>query len=96
MQGPIPAPMERRAGRYRAQLLIEAPERRPLQRLLRTLVPALVRGWIEWASALVAGAPRQRRAEAESAIALLDGLLLLRQLAGAEAANRAARRLGVR
>ena len=35
------------------------------------------------------------RAESEAAIALIDGLLLLRQLAGPDAADRAARHLGV-
>ncbi|MEJ7583124.1 MAG: hypothetical protein WKF43_03370 [Acidimicrobiales bacterium] len=33
--------------------------------------------------------------EAETAITLIDGLLLLRQLAGPASANRAARRLGI-
>ncbi len=32
--GPAPAPMEKRAGRYRGQLLLEARERPLLQRLL--------------------------------------------------------------
>ncbi|WP_407314443.1 primosomal protein N' [Pseudomonas sp. nanlin1] len=32
--GPVPAPMERRAGRYRAQLLLQAVARTPLHRLL--------------------------------------------------------------
>jgi primosomal protein N' (replication factor Y) len=32
--GPLPAPMERRAGRSRAQLLLQAPGRAPLQNLL--------------------------------------------------------------
>ncbi|MCF5799732.1 primosomal protein N', partial [Pseudomonas sp. PA-1-5A] len=32
--GPVPAPMERRAGRYRAQLLLQATSRAPLHRLL--------------------------------------------------------------
>ncbi len=62
----------------------------------RTVVPQLVEAWVTWAAELVEGTPARRRAEAEAAIALLDGLLLLRQLAGAEAAARAARRLGVR
>jgi len=39
--GPMPAPMPRRAGRYRAQLLFQASERRPLQRLLQRLAPEL-------------------------------------------------------
>ena len=39
--GPLPAPMERRAGRYRAQLLLQASERKPLQQLLQKLLPAL-------------------------------------------------------
>lgn len=41
--GPIPAPMERRAGRFRAQLLVQAARRPDLQALLRTWVP-LVEG----------------------------------------------------
>ena len=32
--GPVPSPMERRAGRYRAQLLVDATSRRVLQRFL--------------------------------------------------------------
>lgn len=32
--GPVPAPMERRAGRYRAQLIIQAPQRQLLQKFL--------------------------------------------------------------
>ena len=62
----------------------------------RTLVPQLVDGWIDWASTFITGAPAHRRAEAEAAIAVLDGLLLLRQLAGPDAAARAARRIGIR
>jgi AcrR family transcriptional regulator len=60
----------------------------------RTLVPQLVEAWIEWAAAFIRGTPARRRAEAEAAIAVLDGLLLLRQLAGPEVAERAARSLG--
>ncbi len=37
----VPAPMERRAGRYRAQLLIQAQQRPALHKLLDQLVPAL-------------------------------------------------------
>ncbi|MGF1615212.1 MAG: primosomal protein N' [Gammaproteobacteria bacterium] len=39
--GPVPAPMERRGGRYRAQLLIQAPRRGALHRLLHAWVPVL-------------------------------------------------------
>ncbi len=39
--GPIPAPMERRAGRYRAQLMLQALHRTELQRLLGAWVDAL-------------------------------------------------------
>ncbi len=41
LMGPVPAPMERRAGRYRAQLLLQAPDRRSLHTLLGRLVPEL-------------------------------------------------------
>jgi AcrR family transcriptional regulator len=62
----------------------------------RTLVPTLVELWIAWAAEYIDGTPRQQRTEAETAIAIIDGLLLLRQLAGPKAAERAARRIGVR
>ncbi len=60
-----------------------------------TLVPQLVAVWIEWAAALIDGDEPQRRAAAEAAIAVLDGLYLLRLLAGPAAADRAAAALGV-
>ncbi|MGA9278162.1 hypothetical protein, partial [Ilumatobacter sp.] len=61
-----------------------------------SLVPSLVEMWIAWASDFIDAPAGVRRVEAETAIAVLDGLLLLRQLAGPEAADRAAERLGVR
>ncbi|MGE5625318.1 MAG: primosomal protein N' [Bacillota bacterium] len=39
--GPAPAPMERRAGRHRAHLLLQASQRAPLQKLLATALPEL-------------------------------------------------------
>ena len=60
----------------------------------RSLVPQLVEAWIAWTSEFIRGTPARRRAEAEAAIAIIDGLLLLRQLAGPKAADRAARRVG--
>lgn len=60
-----------------------------------TLVPVLIEAWIEWVTNFLTGTPRARRAEAGAAIALIDGLLLLRLLAGADAATHAAKRLGV-
>jgi primosomal protein N' (replication factor Y) len=41
--GPIPSPMERRAGRYRAQLLVQATQRSELHRLLDAWLPPLSR-----------------------------------------------------
>ncbi len=38
--GPAPAPLERRAGRFRAHLLIHAASRAPLHRFLRAWLPA--------------------------------------------------------
>ncbi|HEX2492642.1 MAG TPA: primosomal protein N' [Steroidobacter sp.] len=45
--GPAPAPMERRAGRHRAQLLVHAPSHSSLQRFLKT--------WLAEVEALPAG-----------------------------------------
>jgi len=39
--GPVPAPMERRAGRYRAQLLVQAQARASLQAFLADWLPLL-------------------------------------------------------
>ncbi|MES9858088.1 MAG: primosomal protein N' [Sedimenticola sp.] len=39
--GPVPAPMERRAGRFRAHLLIQSDRRSVLQRLLSQCIPQL-------------------------------------------------------
>ncbi|MGB9428558.1 MAG: primosomal protein N' [Gammaproteobacteria bacterium] len=39
--GPVPAPMERRAGRFRAQLLLLASQRALLQQALATALPAI-------------------------------------------------------
>lgn len=39
--GPAPAPMERRAGRFRAQLLLRAPSHSPLQKFLSGWLPVL-------------------------------------------------------
>ena len=41
--GPVPAPMERRAGRYRAHLLLQTPARAELQAFLDRWVPELYR-----------------------------------------------------
>ena len=63
------------------------------------LVPAIVAMWIDWAAEVIDAEavpdPADRRSEAEAAIAILDGLYLLRLLAGPEAAERAAISMGV-
>lgn len=41
LMGPLPAPMERRAGKFRAQLLLQAKQRSKLQQLLHQLCPAI-------------------------------------------------------
>lgn len=41
LRGPIPAPMEKRAGKFRAQLLLHAQHRAPLQQLLHISLPAI-------------------------------------------------------
>lgn len=39
--GPVPSPMERRAGRYRAQLLVQATQRSTLHKLLHLWLPII-------------------------------------------------------
>ena len=39
--GPMPAPMEKRAGKYRLQLLLQSPQRQQITRLLRTIMPQI-------------------------------------------------------
>ncbi len=41
LMGPLPAPMEKRAGKFRAQLLLQSTQRSVLQNLLSQLCPAL-------------------------------------------------------
>lgn len=62
----------------------------------RTLTAQLVGLWATWLAGFFDGTEADRRIEAEATIALVDGLLLLRQVSGAAAANRAATRLGIR
>jgi AcrR family transcriptional regulator len=59
----------------------------------RSVVATLMEAWIAWAATLVEGSPTKRRSEAEAAVAVLDGLLLMRHVVSPEAAARAARRL---
>jgi AcrR family transcriptional regulator len=60
-----------------------------------TLVPQLIDAWVVWIMAFLRGPAKHRRAEAEAALAVIDGLLLLRQLGGPAAASRAAKQLGI-
>ncbi|MBM3658774.1 MAG: TetR/AcrR family transcriptional regulator [Actinobacteria bacterium] len=59
------------------------------------LVPLLVEAWIDWAATMIDAPEATRRSEATAAIATVDGLLLLRQIAGPAVADDAAHRLGV-
>jgi AcrR family transcriptional regulator len=60
------------------------------------LAPALIGGWVDWLEPRIAAPTRaERRRQALAAVAVLDGLLLLRRMSGARAANAAARELGV-
>ncbi len=61
-----------------------------------SLAGQLVEGWVGWLSEFFSGDPPRRRAEAEATLALVDGVLLMRQLGGAAAADRAAVALGLR
>lgn len=60
------------------------------------LAPRLVEGWVEWLLPLLDAPPAQARRQALAAVATLDGLLLLRRVAGARAATAAAKELRLR
>ncbi|MEZ5343338.1 MAG: TetR/AcrR family transcriptional regulator [Acidimicrobiales bacterium] len=60
-----------------------------------SLVPGLVTGWIEWAASLIEGSAHHRTVQAQGAIAMIEGLILLRLLAGPKAASSAAKTLGI-
>lgn len=61
----------------------------------RDLAGALVDAWVGWLSGFFRGTPKHRRAQAEATLALIDGVLLMRQVGGAQAADRAAKALGL-
>ena len=61
-----------------------------------SLAPLLISGWVDWLEPRIAApTASERRSHALASVAVLDGLLLLRRLSGARAANTAARELGV-
>lgn len=60
-----------------------------------TVAPAVVEAWTGSFAAHLAGDDTTRRSEARAALALVDGLLLLRLAAGEAAADDAARTLGL-
>lgn len=62
----------------------------------KTLVTDLVRAWAVWLAEFFTGPAKRRQSAAEATIALVDGLLLVRTLAGPDAADRAAAALGLR
>ena len=59
------------------------------------VAPAFVEGWIDWLEPHLAVAAAERRDGALALVAVLDGLLLLRQVSGPDASAVAARRLGI-
>ena len=48
-----------------------------------------------WLASLMAGPPAQRRAQAQAAVAVVEGLTLIRLLAGPKTAEAAAKTLGI-
>ena len=61
-----------------------------------SLAPLLISGWVDWLEPRIAApTPAERRRQALASVALLDGLLLLRRMSGARAANPAAREFGI-
>ena len=61
-----------------------------------SLAPTLIGAWVDWIeSRIAAPTAAERRRQALASVAVLDGLLLVRRIAGARAANTAARELGL-
>lgn len=60
-----------------------------------SLVPQFVTFWVSWAERFIDDTPEVAKVEAETAVAIVDGLLLLRLISGEDAANRVAVRLGI-
>ena len=61
-----------------------------------SLAPALIGGWVDWMEPRIAApTAAERRRQALASVAVLDGLLLLRRMSGARAANTAASELGI-
>ncbi len=61
----------------------------------RQLMPLIVQAWVDWSTNLLSGPAPRRRTEAATSVAVIDGLLMFRHLAGPEMAEQAARLLGV-
>lgn len=59
------------------------------------LAPLAIDGWVAWVEGLIDAPAADRRRLALGVVARLDGLLLLRQVRGARAANQAARAVGI-
>lgn len=55
----------------------------------KSVATHLVEGWIEWLGGFVVGDQDYRRREAAAAVAVLDGLLLMRLLGGSDLADTA-------
>jgi hypothetical protein len=60
------------------------------------LAPRLLGTWVDWIEPRIAApTAAERRRQALATVAALDGLLLVRRIAGARAAGAAARELGL-
>ncbi|MGI9579326.1 MAG: TetR/AcrR family transcriptional regulator [Microthrixaceae bacterium] len=59
------------------------------------ILPTMVEMWIDWTASFIDGPEPRARSEAEAAVALIDGLLLLRQVGGPDPAARAAETIGI-
>lgn len=61
-----------------------------------SLAPKLIDAWVDWIEPRIAApTAAERRRQALASVAVLDGLLLVRRIAGARAANAAAREFGI-
>ena len=61
----------------------------------KSQIPMMMQAWVTWVMDFLEGDEKYRLEQAELTVAVLDGLILYRQTAGIEAADRVAKTMGI-